>query len=144
MTHASRDTSSGLLFEEQAQLQVAGINLSKGKLCKWVRSKGIEPTDYLSWEFKPDEAYFLPLKNEVIIYEKKTQNTAGSCDEKLGACRWKIQEYKDLFQACGINKVSYIYILSDWFKNPRYTKLLRYIRNTPDCDYFFWSEYQAS
>ena len=139
MTHASRNTSTGLTFEQEAKdLCKSGINISKGKFCKFFIDKGINVLDYLSWKFQPDEAYFIPNSNEIIIYEKKTQNTSGSADEKLGACAWKISEYKDLCNAAGINNVSYIYCFSNWFKQDRYKKLLRYIRNTENCDYFFW------
>lgn len=141
MTHASRDTTTGLTFEHQAKIaRQDGINLSKTRLASWVKTKGINLTDYLSWNFQPDEAYFLPNTNEVIIYEKKAQHTNGSADEKLGNCAWKIQEYKNLFAACGIDKVSYIFIFNDWFKQSRYEKLLNYIRSVDDCDYFFWDD----
>lgn len=141
MTHASRNTTTGLTFEHQANMaRKDGINISKTKLAAWVKERGVILTDYLSWAFQPDEAYFLPDENEVIIYEKKAQHTSGSADEKLGNCAWKIKEYKDLFNACGINKVSYIFIFNDWFKQDRYSKLLKYIRSVDDCDYFFWEE----
>lgn len=138
-THASRDTTTGLTFEEQFKIaRQDGINLSKRKLKTWCKEeKNINISDYLSWEFQPDEAYYLPETNEVIIYEKKFQSTSGSADEKLGNCAWKIKEYKDLFSACGINKVSYIYIFNDWFEQPRYTKLLKYIKSVDGCDYMF-------
>ena len=139
MTHASRNTTTGLLFEQKVNLnQENSINISKKKFCKFLESKGLTNVlDYLSWKFEPDEAYYLPLTNEVIIYEKKTQNTSGSADEKLGACAWKISEYKAACNAIGIFKVSYIYCFSDWFKQERYKKLLKYIRSVDDCDYFF-------
>ena len=138
-THASRDTTTGLTFEQQFKIiRQDGINLSKRKLKTWCKKeKNINISDYLSWEFQPDEAYYLPETNEVIIYEKKFQSTPGSADEKLGNCAWKIKEYKDLFSACGINKVSYIYIFNDWFKQPRYAKLLKYIKSVDGCDYMF-------
>lgn len=138
-THASRDTTTGLTFEEQFKIaRQDGVNLSKRKLKTWCKEeKNINISDYLSWEFQPDEAYYLPETNEVIIYEKKFQSTSGSTDEKLGNCAWKIKEYKDLFSACGINKVSYIYIFNDWFEQPRYTKLLKYIKSVDGCDYMF-------
>ena len=133
------NTLTGLTFEAQARVaRQDGIDLSKTKLKAWVKSKGLEITDYLSWAFQPDEAYYLPDTNEVIIYEKKAQTTSGSVDEKLGNCAWKISEYKALFHACGIDKVSYIYIFNDWFKQKRYEKLLSYIKSVKDCDYFFW------
>ena len=134
------NTQTGLDFEKQAVIaRKDGIDLSKTKLKSWVKKeKGINITDYLSWAFQPDEAYFLPKTNEVIIYEKKCQNTTGSVDEKLGNCAWKISEYKALFKACNIDKVSYIYIFNNWFKQDRYKKLLKYIKSVEGCDYFFW------
>lgn len=138
MTHASRDTSTGLKFEEQIRLdRKDGINISKKQFCKFFESKGINVLNYLSWRFEPDEAYYLPSTNEVVIYEKKFQQTSGSVDEKLGACAWKIQEYRALCEAANINTVSYIYCFCSWFKNERYKKLLNFIRNTDGCDYFF-------
>lgn len=138
MTHASRDTTTGLKFEEIVKInREDGINISKTRLKHFVQKHGINPLDYLSWMFQPDEAYYLPETNEVIIYEKKYQKTSGSADEKLGACAWKISEYKKLFKAIGINTVSYVYIFNDWFKQPRYEKLLNYIRSVPGCDYIF-------
>ena len=138
-THASRDTSTGLAFEQQVSAhRKDGIDISKTKLKKFLTEKGVKnPTEYLSWMFQPDEAYYIPETNEVVIYEKKFQQTSGSADEKLGACAWKIQEYKRCFEAAGINKVSYIYIFCDWFKQSRYEKLLKYIRSVDNCDYMF-------
>lgn len=138
MTHASRDTSTGLKFEEQIRIdRKDGINISKKRFCTFFKEKGIDVLDYLSWRFEPDEAYYLPKTNEVVIYEKKFQQTSGSVDEKLGACIWKIQEYRALCEAANINNVSYIYCFCSWFKNKRYEKLLKFIRNTDGCDYFF-------
>lgn len=138
-THASRDTSTGLAFEQQVSAhRKDGIDISKTKLKKFLTEKGVKnPTEYLSWMFQPDEAYYIPGTNEVVIYEKKFQQTSGSADEKLGACAWKIQEYKRCFEAAGIDKVSYIYIFCDWFKQSRYEKLLKYIRSVDNCDYMF-------
>ena len=138
-THASRDTSTGLLFEQQVnRCHQDGINISKTKLKSFLAERGIKnPTQYLSWMFQPDEAYYIPNTNEVIIYEKKFQQTSGSADEKLGACAWKIQEYRECFAAAGIPTVSYIYIFCDWFKQARYEKLLKYIRSVDGCDYMF-------
>lgn len=139
MTTASRDTTIGLTFEQQATIaRTDGEDLSKRKLASWCLKRGINITDYLSWAFQPDEAYYLKNNNEIIIYEKKSQHCSGSADEKLGNCAWKIKEYRDLFHACGIDKVSYIFIFNEWFKQPRYEKLLKYIKSIDGCDYFFW------
>lgn len=41
MTHASRDTSTGLKFEEQIQIdRKDGINISKKHFCKFFERKG--------------------------------------------------------------------------------------------------------
>lgn len=138
-TNASRNTTTGLTFEQQVSAHRAdGIDISKTKLKKFLKEHGVEdPTKYLSWMFQPDEAYYIPETNEVVIYEKKFQQTSGSADEKLGNCAWKIHEYKECFAAAGINKVSYTYIFCDWFKQSRYEKLLKYIRSVDDCDYMF-------
>lgn len=137
--HASRDTTTGLAFEQQVQIhREDGLNISKTKLKAFLKEKGVtDPTEYLSWMFQPDEAYYLADTNEVVIYEKKFQNVSGSADEKLGACAWKIQEYQECFKAAGIDKVSYIFIFCDWFKQSRYEKLLKYIRSVDGCDYMF-------
>ena len=137
-THASRNTSTGLTFEQQVQMnRKDGEDISKTKLKSFFSKRNINPLDYLSWMFQPDEAYYLKDTNEIVIYEKKFQQTPGSADEKLGACAWKISEYKTLCKAAGIDKVSYIYIFNDWFKQSRYAKLLQYIRSTDGCDYIF-------
>lgn len=136
-THASRNTTSGLTFEKMAIIhRQDGVNISKKKLKSFLQERGVkDPTEYLSWMFEPDEAYYIPKTNEVVIYEKKYQQTNGSADEKLGACAWKIQEYKNVFAAAGIPTVSYIYLFCDWFAKPRYAKLLNYIRSVDGCDY---------
>lgn len=138
-THASRNTTTGLTFEHYATIhRKDGIDISKTKLKKFLAERGVkDPTEYLSWMFQPDEAYYLPETNEVIIYEKKFQQTSGSADEKLGNCAWKIKEYSECFAAAGIERVSYIYIFNDWFKQSRYEKLLKYIRSVDGCDYMF-------
>ena len=137
-THASRNTITGLEFEARMRIdRTDGENISKSRLKTWAKEKGVNVLDYLSWVFQPDEAYYLADTNEVVIYEKRFQQTSGSADEKLGNCAWKIQEYRALCNALGIDKVSYIFVFNDWFKQDRYTKLLAYIKSVPDCDYFF-------
>lgn len=139
-TNASRDTTTGLKFEEEVKVKEIKncVDISKTKLKKFLKEKGINnPTQYLSWMFQPDEAYFFPEENKVVIYEKKFQQTYGSADEKLGACAWKIGEYRELFNAIGINDVSYIFIFCDWFKQKRYKKLLKYIKSVDGCGFIF-------
>ena len=74
-THASRDTTSGLTFEKMAVIhRQDGVNISKKKLKTFLQERGVkDPTEYLSWMFEPDEAYYIPKTNEVVIYEKNEQ-----------------------------------------------------------------------
>jgi hypothetical protein len=142
-THASRDTITGLIFEKKVKPLVnnGGQDISKKRLKQFCADMGIgDIVQYLSWSFEPDIAYYDPHTKSVHIYEIKFQQTSGSADEKLGACAWKIEEYKSLFSAIGIYNVKYTYVFCDWFKQPRYVKLLQYIKRTPDCDYVFADE----
>lgn len=160
MTHASRNTTTGLTFEQKAMLdRKDGINISKKGFLPFFREHfHIEPAKtrntpngILSWSFEPDEAYYFPERNELIIYEKKHQETNGTVDLKLASCAWWYNEYKRLCDAVGIDNLSYIFILDEWFRDPtpkpkatsnkeRYASMLEHIRNTPGCNYFFWGD----
>lgn len=139
-TYASRDTSTGLIFENAVQMKKIGVELTKHKLYSFLKEQNVQWDEYISRKLLPDEAYFDRENNEVIIYEKKSQQTEGSADEKLQTCAFKILEYKKLFSAFHLNKISYIYVLSDWFKKPMYKDVLEYIKSVPGCDYIFASD----
>ena len=55
----------------------------------------------------------------MFILEVKTQNVAGSVDEKLQTCDFKKKQYQKLLSQLNM-EVQYIYILDDWFKKPQY------------------------
>ena len=80
MTHASRDTSTGLIFEEKIKVNKKGINLTKHNLYRYLKEKNIEYKDIISKKLLPDEAYYDEEENILYIYEKKYQQTAGSAD----------------------------------------------------------------
>ena len=134
-THASRDTTTGLLFEEKVRMEQIGEDISKHALYRFLKDKGVDWTDYLSKKLLPDEAYFDEENNRVVIYEKKYQQTAGSADEKPQTCAFKIYQFRRLFAALGITDVQYIYIFNDWFKKPEYKDMLDYIKSVDGCDY---------
>ncbi len=136
-THASRDTTTGLLFEEKVRMEQIGEDISKHALYRFLKDKGVDWTDYLSKKLLPDEAYFDEENNRVVIYEKKYQQTAGSADEKPQTCAFKIYQFRRLFAALGITDVQYIYIFNDWFKKPEYKDMLDYIKSIDGCDYIF-------
>ncbi len=136
-THASRDTTTGLLFEEKVQMEAVGENISKHALYRFLANRGVKWDDIISKKLLPDEAYFDETNNRVIIYEKKYQQTEGSADEKPQTCAFKIYEYRKLFAAMGVTDVSYIYIFNDWFQKPQYKDMLEYIKSVDGCDYIF-------
>ena len=70
MTHASRDTSTGLKFEEKVQTNTNGINLTKHNLYKYLKENHIDWEKLISKKLLPDEAYFNPITKEFIIYAK--------------------------------------------------------------------------
>ena len=166
-THASRDTTTGLLFEKRTSGKASGIPLHKTELGKYVTKKtkkyyslslihpgknnGV-PKDkneraekfkgqyILTKALEPDEAY-LDIENSTLtIFEKKFQTVNGSADEKFQTCAFKIHQYRKVAAELGIEHVYYIYILSDYFKSAYYADALEYIKSVPGCDYFFAEE----
>lgn len=135
MIHASRDTATGLEFEKAYQLNKQGINLTKTKLYSYLKERGIKWENIISRKLLPDEAYFNPTTKELIIYEKKFQQTQGSADEKPQTCGFKISQFRKLGAAIGAEKVTYTYILNNWFAQPMYKDMLDYIRSVDGCDY---------
>lgn len=140
MTHASRNTTTGLLFEERVKIQEQGINVTKHELYRYLKSKGIDYTTLISKKLLPDEAFVDVQNSRLIIYEKKFQQTPGSADEKPQTCAFKIWEYKKIATALGLKEVTYTYIFNNWFKKPEYKDMLEYIKTVEGCDYFFWEE----
>ena len=140
MTHASRDTTTGMTFENKIQLHKNGINLTKYNLYRYLKECGIDYTKIISKKLLPDEAYFDIESKEFSIYEKKYQQTPGSADEKPQTCAFKIWEYNKIGKVIGAEKITYTYIFNDWFKKPEYKDMLEYIRSVPQCDYCFEEE----
>ena len=78
----------------------------------------------------------LPKNNNTLfIIECKHQEVAGSVDEKLQTCDFKKKQYKKLMAPANID-VEYIYLLDNWFTDPKYKDVLDYILSV-GCDYYF-------
>ena len=135
MTHASRDTTTGVKFEEQVQISTTGINLTKHNLYKYMDKLGIKWNDIISKKLLPDEAYFDKNTKELKIYEKKFQQVAGSADEKPQTCAFKIFQFRKIGKAIGAEKVTYTYLFNNWFAKPEYKDMLDYIKSVDGCDY---------
>jgi hypothetical protein len=140
-TNATRNTTTGLIFEEKVSgLNKHGINVTKYSLYRYMESKGLNWEDYISRRILPDEAYLDYDNDELRIYEKKFQKTSGSADEKPQTCGFKIMQFNKLAKALGVSKATYTYILNDWFKQPMYKDMLDYIKSIEGCDYYFSEE----
>lgn len=140
MTHASRDTTTGLRFEEKVHIKSNGIDLTKHNLYKYLKNNGIDWEGILSKKLLPDEAYFDTASKTLYVYEKKFQQTPGSADEKPQTCAFKIWQFQKIGKAIGAETVKYTYIFNNWFKKPEYRDMLDYIRSVPNCDYMFVEE----
>lgn len=63
----------------------------------------------VSKKLLPDEAFINNITRTIYIIEKKFQHRAGSVDEKLQTCDFKLKQYKKLANLVGFD-VEYIYI----------------------------------
>ncbi len=107
----------------------------KNALYKYLESQGVDYKKIVSKKWLPDEAVFVIINNTLFVIEIKFQKTPGSVDEKLQTCDFKKKIYKKLMEPLNI-KVQYIYILSNWFRQPRYKDSLDYVISM-GCEYYF-------
>jgi hypothetical protein len=102
---------------------------------RFLEAKGVNWKNIVSKKLLPDDALYVILNNTLFIIEIKYQEVSGSVDEKLQTCDYKKKQYIKLLSQLNI-EVEYIYILCDWFKNPRYKDVLDYIISVR-CQYYF-------
>ena len=114
-----------------------GQLIEKQKLYGFLDSRGVDWRKILSAKLLPDEAVYAIRSNSLTIVEKKWQETSGSVDEKLQTSGFKIRQYSRLFSPIGV-EVRYVYLLNDWFSQPRYQDVLDYIKES-GADYHFKS-----
>jgi len=95
----------------------------------------IEWKKILSKKLLPDETILILKDKTLYIIEMKFQHGAGSVDEKLQTCDFKLKQYQKLLEKTDI-KVKYIYILNDWFKRKEYEDTRNYIKSV-GCDFYF-------
>lgn len=150
------NTKTGLEFEGKVDLSTflnnqKGYAVKKGEvyynnelvarvfkkhdLYKILDEYNINWKEIISKKLLPDDCIFVIIKNTVYILECKTQNVAGSVDEKLQTCDFKKKQYQKLFAKANID-VEYVYILSNWFKDSKYKDVLDYIHSV-NCQYYF-------
>lgn len=113
-----------------------GMSVSKHQFYNdFLEPQGIDYTNYNSKKWLPDEAFINYRTRTAYIIEKKFQNTPGSVDEKLPNCEFKRLMYQKLCAPIRYS-VEYIYVLSDWFHDPRYRDTLDYVESK-GCPYYF-------
>lgn len=114
--------------------EVASL-FKKNALYKFLAACGVEWKTILSKRLLPDDSIYVVVNNTFFVIECKFQQVAGSVDEKLQTCDFKKKQYKKLLSQLNMD-VEYIYLLSDWFKQPQYRDVLDYIVSV-GCSYYF-------
>ena len=102
---------------------------------KFLDEKNILWKTILSKKLLPDDALLVIIRETLFIIEVKYQQVEGSVDEKLQTCDFKRKQYLKLVSSLDL-KVEYVYVLNDWFKNPKYKDVLDYIHSV-NCHYKF-------
>jgi len=87
----------------------------------------------ISKQLRPDICIF--INGTIFIIECKFQQVDGSVDEKLQTCDFKKKQYEKLMFGSNI-KVEYVYVLNNYFYNPKYKDVLDYIKSVK-CYYYF-------
>ena len=151
------NTKTGLHFEEESDFlslikrqkaykvegniifynnEEVAMTFKKHGLYKYLEEKEIDYKKFISKKILPDDAIFVMTNNTIFIIEIKFQNVAGSTDEKLQTCDFKIKQYRKLLSRLNV-EVQYIYVLNRWFEKPEYKDVLDYIISINGCSYYF-------
>jgi hypothetical protein len=115
--------------------ELVAESFKKHELYRYLDAVGVNWQNILSKKLLPDDAIYVINNNTVFIIEVKYQEVAGSVDEKLQTCGFKLSQYKRLFAPLNHN-VEYVYILNNWFRKPEYSDTLDYIIHM-NCRYYF-------
>lgn len=133
MEHPRYDLTGDTVID-RATGQLVGILLEKNKLYKnLLAAQGVDYTQLVSKKLLPDGAVL--VGDTLYIIEKKYQAGSGSVDEKLQTCHFKKRQYERLVAPLEL-RVEFYYLLNDWFKDPSYRDVLKYIEDV-GCRYFF-------
>ncbi len=103
----------------------------------FLQENGVDWKPLITKQLLPDDALLVIVRETLFIIEVKYQQVNGSVDEKLQTCDFKRKQYLKLVTGLGL-RVEYVYVLSDWFKDPRYRDVLDYIHSV-NCHYRFGS-----
>ena len=120
-----------VLFEDEVQ----AICFQKYDFYRFLKHHDVNWKEIISSQLLPDDAILVVLRDTLFILEIKYQQRSGSTDEKLQTCDFKKKQYTKLVFPLGL-RVEYIYVLSDWFKKPKYKDVLNYVHSM-NCHYTF-------
>ena len=150
------NTRTGLVFEGKVDLstflsKIPGYKIDNGivyyhsrkvarifkkyKLYDFLAELEINWEKIISSRLLPDDSIYVLINNTLFIIECKHQEGQGSVDEKLQTCDFKKKQYQRLFAPANID-IQYIYLLNDWFRQPKYKDVLDYIISV-GCQYYF-------
>lgn len=101
----------------------------------FLEEQGVNWRPLISKKLLPDDALLVIVRDTLFIIEVKYQQVAGSVDEKLQTCDFKRKQYLKLVTPLRL-RVEYVYVLSDWFRDPAYKDVLAYIQSV-HCNYYF-------
>ncbi|MGM9830656.1 MAG: hypothetical protein ACI3Z5_01400 [Paludibacteraceae bacterium] len=107
----------------------------KHSFYNFLLAQGVDWKKIISKQLLPDNAIYVIVNNTMFIIEVKHQEVAGSVDEKLQTCDFKKKQYQKLLAQLNM-EVEYVYILDDWFRDPKYKDVLDYIISV-GCQYYF-------
>lgn len=116
-------------FKVYEDTRLVGELAGKGQLYKFLQAREVAWQDRITKRLLPDEALYSVNANKITVVEKKWQEVEGSVDEKLQTVGFKIRQYNRLLDGTGID-FKFIYLLNDWFADPRYGDVLEYIVET--------------
>lgn len=117
------------------QDEVVARVFKKYNFYKFLKELEIDWKSLISARLVPDDSIFVIVANTLFVIECKFQQSTGSVDEKLQTCDFKRKQYQKLLSKANI-EAEYIYLLSDWFRQPKYKDVLDYIHSV-HCYYFF-------
>ena len=122
---------SDVFYKEE---KVALITEKHGFYKSFLSSLGVDARKILSKILLPDGALVNFTSKEVFIIEKKFQAGAGSVDEKLQTCDFKLKQYQKLLEGTPYT-ARFIFLLNSFFEQKSYDDVKSYIGSV-NCQYF--------
>lgn len=127
-------TSELISLDTGAYQQI--FNVPKWQLYTLLKNRfNLDSETFMSKKILGDEVILNANTKTVYVFEKKSQQCAGSVDEKIQTCDFKKKQLQKMMGSVGY-QVQYIYLLNEWFMQPQYRDVLEYIQSV-GCEYYF-------